>query len=71
MPAVVYSWEHGIDPKSYSRGLYPPVEPLVEWARLRGFTNPESAGWALSRSIFKRGTAQFAYGATDDVYTRS
>lgn len=32
----------------------PPVKPLQDWARIKGFKNPERAGFAISRSMFNK-----------------
>lgn len=34
----------------------PPVEPLVAWASMRGFSDPESAAWGIAIKISKEGT---------------
>ena len=37
-------------------GKMPPVQPLIEWARIRGFSDPESAGWGIAIKIKNEGT---------------
>lgn len=34
----------------------PPVEPLIKWATLKGFENPEKAAWGIAINISKFGT---------------
>lgn len=37
-------------------GRRPPVDPLIEWARAKGFDNPVSMAWAVAFNIAKFGT---------------
>lgn len=37
-------------------GSRPPVEPLIAWARRKGFADPEAAGWAIAEHMERFGT---------------
>lgn len=37
-------------------GSMPPVEPLIAWARRKGFDDPEAAGWAIAKHMEAFGT---------------
>ena len=63
-----YYWkyvEYGRKP-----GKYVPIKPLEEWARSKGFSNPRSAAFAISRNIFKFGVKPTNfYGTSIDKIT--
>ncbi|MFV2015465.1 MAG: hypothetical protein ACC656_08570 [Candidatus Heimdallarchaeota archaeon] len=61
-PSYVSNLEFGRRP-----GKMPPVAPLIEWARLRGFEDPESAGWAIAINISKEGTLLFQSGKSSGI----
>ncbi len=67
-PSYIANLEFGRKP-----GKMPPVGPLIEWARLRGFEDPESAGWAIAIKIRDEGTelnrTGKASGVISDVIT--
>lgn len=39
------------------RGFYVPINPLEAWAKLKGFPNPRSAAFGISKNIYKFGIA--------------
>ena len=49
------------------KGRMPPVEELQQWARERGFDDPESAGWAIAKKIAKEGTEWNKTGGESDI----
>lgn len=54
--AVVADAPHAAPAETGSMPHMPPVEPLQEWAALKGFDDPESAGWAIAIKISREGT---------------
>ena len=53
-----------------SPGTYVPISPLVEWARLKGFPEPEKAAFGISTNIKKfgiEGTQFFSMVAADKI----
>lgn len=53
-----------------SPGTYVPIKPLVEWATLRGFPEPERAAFGISTNIKKygiEGTQFFSMVAADKI----
>lgn len=60
-------WETGRKP-----GKMPPVNPLIEWARLKlGLAGKEatSAGWSMAKGIALRGTTLYQQGGRKDIFT--
>jgi len=60
----IYVLEEGRRP-----GKMPPVDRLIEWATVRGFENPKSAGYAISKKIAEKGTKLFQQGGRTDIIT--
>lgn len=51
-------------------GSFPPISPLVQWASLRGFPDPERAAWGIATNIKKFGIAStqfFSMVAADKI----
>lgn len=53
------------------KGSMPPVEPLQKWAKYRGMKNPESAGWAIAKSIEKKGMKPRPFLQPAVLYSKS
>jgi hypothetical protein len=45
-------------------GSMPPVSPLIKWAELKGFPNPEKAAWGIATNIKKFGIAPTGFFST-------
>lgn len=37
-------------------GSHPPVDPIIAWAKRKGFADPVGAAWAIARNMEKFGT---------------
>lgn len=63
-----YYWKY-VD-RGRGPGKYVPIQPLVEWATLKGFDNPRAAAFGISTNIKKfgiRGTQFFSMISADKV----
>jgi hypothetical protein len=63
-----YYWKY-VD-RGRGPGKYVPIQPLVEWATLKGFENPTAAAFGISTNIKKfgiRGTQFFSMISADKV----
>lgn len=61
-------WEY-VD-RGRGKGSYVPIKPLVQWATLKGFDEPEKAAFGISKNIEKfgiRGTQFFSLYSTEQI----
>lgn len=65
---MAYYWEY-VD-RGRGPGTYVPIQPLIEWATLKGFPDPKSAAFGISTNIKKfgiRGTQFFSMVSADAI----
>lgn len=52
-------------------GSHPPVDPLIEWAKYRGFDDPVGSAWAIAKKMEKEGTPPRPFLAPSVVQARA
>lgn len=60
----IYVLETGRKP-----GKMPPVQKIIDWAKIRGFENAKGAGYAISKRIAEEGTKLYREGGRKDIIT--
>lgn len=68
---ILFDAPHAAAVEVGSRPHRPPVDPLIRWAELRGFTDPRGAAWAIAAKIAREGTKPhwFALGSLPTLET--